>query len=896
MKKNVGLVLIFLALTIFWTCTQQEQEVAVSSVTISQPTAEMIVGETVKLSATFTPSNATDKDVIWASSKQSVATVDKSGVVTAIAEGASNITASAGGKVGTCVVTVSKKVIVVSSIELNKNELALVEEEEFTLVATVKPDDATDKTVSWNSSEPSVATVAEGKVKALKEGAAIITAKAGEKSTTCSLIVAKKIIAVESISLNKTELSLTKGQSETLVATVKPDDATQKTVSWSSSNTGVATVENGEVTAVGGGKATITAQVGEVEATCIITVTVPVSSITLNNTNITLIEGEETTLVATIKPDDATDKTVRWASDKTSIVVVEQNGKVTAVQEGSATITASAGDKTATCSITVQKKGIEVTKVTFSLSSLTLTEGKSYTLIATVHPSNATDKTVYWSSSNPSIVTVSDGTVTAKAPGTATIVAQAGDKTANCTVTVIPPSTEPETVDLGLSVKWASFNVGASSPEEYGDYYAWGETSDYSESSYKWCDGTSGSLTKYNTQSQYGSVDNKTVLELSDDAAYTNWGGSWRMPTDAEWTELRTKCTWTWTTLNGVNGCKVTSQTNGNSIFLPAAGYRGGTTLRQTGTSGDYRSSSLNSDSPTAAWGIVLNQGGVYRYSSDRRSGQSVRPVYDDYDAGVPVASVNLNMTSLTLTEGERKTLIAAVYPSNATDKTITWSSSNTAIATVSNAGDVMGISEGEATITASCGGKSAYCSVNVSKKVIPVTSITISKTALSLKKGDAATLIATVSPSDATDKSVSWSTSDVTIASISQDGLVTAIKSGTATITAKAGEKSVTCSVTVTTPVESVSLSKTSASIEEGKSITLVATITPSDADDKTVVWTTSDNSVATVSNGVVTGVVEGTCTITATVGGKSAECNVTVKKYTPSGGHEGTGEENWD
>lgn len=897
--KHYSVILgVFLAAFFLCSCSQKEEEVAVSSVTISQPTAEMIVGETVKLSATVQPSNATDKEVTWSSSKQSVATITQDGLVTAISEGTSNITAMAGGKTGTCVVTVSKKVVEVSSVELNKTELSLVEGEEFTLVATIKPNDATDKTVTWSSSDASVASVSEGKVKALKEGGATITAKAGEKSTTCSIIVAKKIIAVESISLNKTELSLTKGQSETLVATVKPDDATQKTVSWSSSNTGVATVENGEVTAVGGGKATITAQVGEVEATCIITVTVPVSSITLNNTNITLIEGEETTLVATIKPDDATDKTVKWTSDKTGIVVVEQDGKVTAVKEGSATITASAGDKTATCSVSVQKKVIAVTSVTLSQSTLTLKQGETQKLTATVFPSDATDKTVSWSSSNPSIATVSDGTVTAKDSGTATITAKAGDKTASCTVTV---TGGPVAVDLGLSVKWASCNVGASSPEQYGDYYAWGETStkdNYSWSNYKWCDGTLNSLTKYNTNSSFGSVDNKITLELSDDAAHVNWGDSWRMPSNAEWEELMEKCTWTWTTQNGVNGCKVTSMTNGNSIFLPAAGVQSGSDLYDVGSRSNYWSSSLCTDLPGLAWGVdyISGNGNVVRSILGRFGGLSVRPVYGDYVADVPVTSVSLNTTSLTLAEGDSETLVATVTPSNATDKTITWSSSNTAIATVSNTGDVMGISEGEATITASCGGKKATCKVAVSKKVIQVTSITISKTTLSLKKGDTATLTATVSPSDATDKSVSWSSSDATIASISQDGLVTAIKSGTAAITVKAGEKSATCSVTVTTPVESVSLSKTSASIEEGKSITLVATINPSDADDKTVVWTTSDNMVATVSNGVVTGVVEGTCTITATVSGKSAECKVTVKKYSPSGNHEGTGEEKWD
>ena len=134
-------------------------------------------------------------------------------------------------------------------------------------------------------------------------------------------------------------------------------------------------------------------------------------------------------------------------------------------------------------------------------------------------------------------------------------------------------------VDLGLSVKWATCNVGANSPEEYGGYYAWGETEEkdyYDWSTYKYCNGSENSMTKYCTDSSYGTVDNKTVLEPEDDVAHVKWGDSWRMPTIKEINELlnTNNCSWTWTTQNGVNGYVVTSKANGNTIFLPAAGYR----------------------------------------------------------------------------------------------------------------------------------------------------------------------------------------------------------------------------------------------------------------------------------------------------------------------------------
>ena len=192
-----------------------------------------------------------------------------------------------------------------------------------------------------------------------------------------------------------------------------------------------------------------------------------------------------------------------------------------------------------------------------------------------------------------------------------------------------PPSSDGEAIDLGLSVKWASHNVGATKPEEYGGYYSWGETEekdDYSWSTYKWCNGSYDSMTKYCTDSEYGTVDGKTTLDPEDDVAHVKWGGTWRMPTLAEQTELRTECTWEWTTLNGVNGMKVTGP-NGNSIFLPAAGSRYGTDFYDGGSYGDYWSGSLGGYGSDYAYGLNFISGGNDWDSSYRHYGFSVRPV-----------------------------------------------------------------------------------------------------------------------------------------------------------------------------------------------------------------------------------------------------------------------------
>ncbi len=180
-------------------------------------------------------------------------------------------------------------------------------------------------------------------------------------------------------------------------------------------------------------------------------------------------------------------------------------------------------------------------------------------------------------------------------------------------------------------------NVGASKPEDYGYYFAWGETTPqssntYDWSSYKWCNGSYTTITKYCNNSEYGYngfTDSMTILDLEDDAAHANWGGDWRMPTYAEFDELLNNTTGLWTTQNGVNGYKFTSKTNGNSIFLPAAGSRSYGDLDNVGSGGHYWSSSLEESEPNSAMGLILGSGyvGSHTYSAFRNYGMSVRPV-----------------------------------------------------------------------------------------------------------------------------------------------------------------------------------------------------------------------------------------------------------------------------
>ena len=576
MKVSRVFAMLLLGLCIALTsCEKEPKSVPVTGITLDSDSLTLTEGETARLTATISPSNADNQGVIWSSSNASVASVSN-GTVTAVSAGSATITAKSddGGKTATCNVTVNSKIVAVTGVSLDKTSLELTEGEEYTLVATVLPTNASNKQISWKSNDETVATVSDGKVKAIKPGSTTITVTTsdGNKSASCSVKVNERIYHVESVSLDKTSLELTEGDEATLIATIKPDNASNKQITWKSEDETIATISDGKVKAIKPGSTiiTVTTSDGNKTATCSIKVNEKiyhVESVTLDKTSLELMEGDEYTLVATVSPSNATDKSLTWTSSDNSVVAVDQNGKVSALFRGSAKISVSSHD---------------------------------------------------------------------------------GGNTATCTVTV--KAFQPEIVDLGLSVKWASCNLGASKPEEYGDYYAWGEIetkADYETSTYKYYKSEKESdndgfeieykgLTKYVSQSgasKYGFkgfYDDKTFLDPEDDVAHVKLGGKWRMPTASEIDELIENCQNDWVTYKGVNGMKFTSKKDGYTdkwIFLPAAGERRGTSLSKY--VGWYRSSSLYTGNSFNAWSLVFswNSSSKNVPNYERFYGQSVRPV-----------------------------------------------------------------------------------------------------------------------------------------------------------------------------------------------------------------------------------------------------------------------------
>lgn len=352
----------------------------------------------------------------------------------------------------------------------------------------------------------------------------------------------------------------------------------------------------------------------------------------------------------------------------------------------------------------------------YEFNQIELTPGHSYVLRAYIYPEIATNQEVTWASSDESIATVStEGKVTAVAEGNATITITSvdGGKTANCQV-IVTPEAVTDNVDLGLSVKWSTKNVGASLPEDYGDHFSWGEVTtktDFSWSTYRF--GSESSLTKYS------GTDGLVTLEPEDDAAYVNMGEDWRIPSSSEWKELTDNCTWTWEALNGTRGFRIASNINGNSIFLPACGYHPNSRHLYSGRECFYWLSSVKSSSPSKALCRILSAS-IYNNVADgewgRNMGMSIRPVYDERPVTVYVESVSLNKSTLSLPTGSSETLYATVSPSTASNTNVTWSSSDTSVATVDPFGKVYAVSAGTATITVTTaeGSKTANCAVTV--------------------------------------------------------------------------------------------------------------------------------------------------------------------------------------
>lgn len=422
------------------------EEIYAEKISISVPSV-MYMNETYNLSADFTPANTTFKDVIWSSSDNTIVSISNSGVCKPITCG--DVLISAENSDRSCKEIKTIRVYShTSGVSISETSLTMKKGESQLLQASTLPLETSDGRIEWSTSNDKIAVVDnQGNISAIAKGKCVITATSvdGGYTAQCEVTVLQP---VESLFLEKHIMPMKVGDTETMFAQVIPSSADDKTVTWSSSNKQIASVDaNGNVTALKAGDAWIKAvSVDNAEAkdSCKVTVTQPVTGVLLSKENYTFDKtGESVQLTATVQPEDASNKEVRWSSSNENVCIV-QNGLVTAVAAGTATVmvTTIDGNFTANCIVKVVQ---HVAKVEMNKTTLTLKVGEEEKLTATVSPDNAENKSLTWMSSNEKIATVdANGNVKALKAGEAWVKAVSVDNAEakdSCKVTVTQPVT-----------------------------------------------------------------------------------------------------------------------------------------------------------------------------------------------------------------------------------------------------------------------------------------------------------------------------------------------------------------------------------------------------------------------------------------------------------------------
>ncbi len=649
-------------------------------------------GSKDKLNVIANPTGSLEgKTVAWSTSNKDVVKVDQSGNIEAVGKGTATITATVEGKAASVQVTVNNPL---KSISLNKTELALRKGKTEKLSVTYNPEDADEKDVTWTSSDPSVATVTDGKVDALKDGTTVITATVGDKTATCNVTVKEE--PLQSISLNKTSIEVAKNENQTLEVTYNPVDTTDdKTVTWTSADPNVAAVENGVVTGVSVGTTTITATVGNKTATCDVTVTSPLKEIKVNPSEVTVLKNQSQTVNVEYLPADTTDdKTITWSIDNSKVADIAENGAevtITGKKQGEAVVTAtSANGLTSTCKVEV--KEVPITAIKLDVTSKKLEPGETQAVNVEYLPADTTDeKTVTWKSSNTDVATVDEnGVITAVAGGQADITATtANGVSATCKITV------PIHLN-GISLEKTSLNLRKGQSSE----------------------ALSVVYDPVNTTDEL-----PTIWSSSDETVAT------------------------------VNAQGVVT------------GLKEGTAT-------------------------IKVQVGTFTATCD-----------------VTVSEIHANEikvaedTPSTLYKGQNHKLNVKVLPEDTTDDVeLVYESSDDSVATVSADGTVTAVKEGTAQITIKTADGRISTVYEVTVKEIPLQKIVFQEEVTPLEEGQTAQLSILYNPADTTDaKDVTWSSSDESVATIDQNGLLTAVKAGKTTITAKVGDKEVSYELTVT-------------------------------------------------------------------------------------------------
>lgn len=816
----------------------------------------MAVGDSAGLTVNIDDSYS--NRVNWTSSNTSVATVDSKGNVVAVSGGTAQITATIDGKIYPNDTATSHRatitVVVIDNFKVTETEHYLNRDDTFTLTA-IPTDTSDNTTITWMSSDDEVATVRTSdtnrfaaNITGIKPGTAVITAvqqtaDGVKKYASCTVYVREK---VEDITMNEKEIEVTVGNSYQLslifnsTSGSTPDNINVK---WVSSDENVATVVkstniNGLVTGISGGDVVISAitEDGIQVASCKVHVRVPVTQVILTKHEVVTSMSMETyQLSYTILPEgDGVNREVTWSTSNPAVATVNATGLVTFIAPGKATIicqTVDTGEDGTnlidTCEFYVNQP---VTSVVLDYTDITLKIEETFRLTADVKPEDATNKELWWSSSNIDVVTVDEtGLVTATGSGNATIIVQSADSGVIdvCNVSVYQPV---ETVTMN------THNISVRKGTIF------------------WLNAVAGPENAVNKTIVWSSSDESiATVDQTGMVTAVNPGECAIIATSQD-TGVSDKCVVTVTEpVTGIylNATEAKLYTGEKFVIIPTVEPIDASDKSVTYVSSDPSVATV--DANGVVTGVTGGSAIILVTTVERGLVASMKVTVYEF-----VTNITINDSNRYINHGVTRRLTATVTPKTATNQGIVWSSSNPSIIKVSSNGNITAVGYGTAVITATAAdGSGVSASVTITS-VRPVTGLTVSPTSVTVMEGGDVDVKATVTPSNATFRDVDWSSSDSSIAKVDFNGTITGVKAGVCYVTASSTDgNNIQAKVKVTVkpavPATSVVINSSSITMLPGQTRPLTARLKPTKSTDN-IKWVSGDTSVATVdSNGNV-------------------------------------------
>lgn len=864
------------------------------------------------------PANATNTELNWASSDPAVASVDSSGKVTGVSDGTATITATTtdgSGISDSLTVTVYTPITNITIRYPGGSETARIKDTETASpVAVITPADATIQKVTWSLASTyysnyvtidpgtGVITPIQGSFRGYAHIDPVATVVGGGvngatvRNSNYGCVVIEQTF-ITSIDVSLTDSSITMGESSQAIATLAPTNATYQTYEWSSSDEAVVTVDgSGVVTPVGIGNARVIATATDDSGVSgwadIEVAPIDVESVDIawdgEGTESLALERGTTSAVGsvTVSPSSATYQTLSWSSSDESVATVDEYGVVYAVDNGTATITATTTDGTSlsdsvTVDVFTYPEYIWVSEV--GGGSIYLSDSETAQAVAQVYPADATNQNIVWSMYMPSdeayaSIDPSTGVITpiqgsfrgwVHVHVKATIVGAGrwgGDIVGTGCVDIY--QTSVSSIDVSLSDN--SLVIGRDTAVASATVYP--------------ANGTYQTYTWSSSDPSVATVDPVTGVVVPQGA-----GTADIIATASDGSGVSGRAT---VTVNPVLVESVDVSVDINNLGVGESAVASAVVLPADATDGSVVWSSSNTSVATvdSSGSVLAKSAGSARITATAADGSGISDYVDISVYNILVSSLSISVDPLMVPVGQQTTAQATVEPSNATDKSVFWTSADTSIATIDpDSGVITGVSAGTVRIVAAAndeGGVGRYAYVTVTADS-PVESIAVELDPAEVTVGDPSRATATVLPADAWSMAVIWSSSDESVATVNEDGVITTHAPGEATITATseapvyvkgmsvAGwmpetvQGSATLTVNDLPPVlvESLAVSVADNTLTPGQTSQATAVAMPADAADTSVSWSSSDEAVATVdAAGVVTAVAEGQVTITAT------------------------------